>query len=266
MAEVYRYGKYIYCIIGTPKKESYGPVGMAGGGEVYTVAHGEIAALVSDAPIVKYRVSRENTLTHQKVLEEVMRRHTLLPVRFGSVAETEKQVAGILKMRCGEFRETLRTMRGKVELGVKAIWKEGLIFKEIVEESPLIQRLKSEVQGHASEKTHYQRIRIGELVEAALHAKREREGREILGPLAKLSVDHRENRILHDRMLLNAAFMVTNKNQGAFDEAINGLATHKGDRVEFKYVGPVPPYNFVNIFIPLEELMASRRGGGHASS
>ncbi|MFQ6110457.1 MAG: GvpL/GvpF family gas vesicle protein [Nitrospinota bacterium] len=87
------------------------------------------------------------------------------------------------------------------------------------------------------------RTKIGELREAALRVKRE--GRGILEASKKLSVDHRGNRLQHERMVLNAAFLVANKNQGAFDEAINGLATQKGDRIEFKYLRPVPPYNFV---------------------
>lgn len=249
MAQAPRTGKYVYCIVGARREESYGPIGMAGGGEVHTVRYDGLAAVVSDAPLAKYPVSRENALTHQRVVEAVMARTTVLPVRFGTVAETEEEMVKILEERQGEFRDTLGRMRGKVELGVKAIWKPGVVFREIEEEIPAIRRLKSEIQGRPPERTHFQRIQIGEWVEAALQAKREREGREVLEALLGLCEDCRENRALHDRMLLNAAFLVSERKQPAFDGALNSLEAEKGDRMDFKYVGPVPPYNFVHILI-----------------
>ncbi|MFQ5915299.1 MAG: GvpL/GvpF family gas vesicle protein [Nitrospinota bacterium] len=259
MSKAPKYGKWVYCIIGTKRKESFGPMGMGErGDEVHTLHYRDLAAVVSDCPFVKYPVSRENSLAHQRVIEKVNERHAVLPVRYGTIADSEEQVPEILKVRYDEFKSTLKYVADKTELGVKAVWKDGLIFWEIVEESPAIRSLKAQIEGHPPEKTHYQRIKIGELVEAALQAKREREGWEILKALVKLSVDHRENRILHDRMLLNAAFLVAEKDQAAFDEEMNRLGAKRGARMEFRYIGPIAPFNFVEIFIDFDELKAAK--------
>jgi hypothetical protein len=64
-------GKYIYCIIETKgKEERFGPLGIGvRGDELYTICFDNIAAVVSDAPIKKYSVARENLIPHEKAVE-----------------------------------------------------------------------------------------------------------------------------------------------------------------------------------------------------
>ena len=52
-----------------------------------------------------------------------------------------------------------------------------------------------------------------------------------------------------ERMILNAAFLMKNENEAAFDKAINALDEQFGKLLSFKYVGNLPPYNFVNLVI-----------------
>lgn len=52
-----------------------------------------------------------------------------------------------------------------------------------------------------------------------------------------------------DRMVLNAAFLVEREREAEFDDAVRRLGERFEDQFLFKYVGPVPPYNFVSITI-----------------
>ena len=89
-------GKYIYCIIELNHYQSFGPLGIGErGDELYTVWFKDIAAVVSNSPIKRYSISRENTLAHEKAIEEVMKKHTVLPVRFATIAEDEEKVKKI---------------------------------------------------------------------------------------------------------------------------------------------------------------------------
>lgn len=259
MSENGRGGKYVYCIIGRARRESFGPIGIGErGDEVHTISFRDLAAVVSDSPLARYRVSRENALTHQRVIEKVMEDHALLPVRFGTVAGSEAQVPRILKARYDEFQFHLRRVADKSEFGVKAIWKAEAAFGEVVAENPEIQRLRASLEGMPAEKTHYQRIDLGRMVERALEAKRQSEGERIVSLLKRHSVDWRINRNLHERMVVNAAFLVDKTQQEAFDEEMGRLDACHGSRMEFRYVGPVPPFNFVEIFIDFDELAVSR--------
>ncbi len=95
--------------------------------------------------------------------------------------------------------------------------------------------------------TYYERIELGRRVEAALAGRRDAEQSAILAELVPLAERH-ESLLAHDEdMILNHAFLVPRAAEAGFDAAVARLAERSGDRLEFRYVGPVPPFNFVNL-------------------
>ena len=66
-----------------------------------------------------------------------------------------------------------------------------------------------------------------------------------------LAADHRENKLLTENMVLNAAFLVPVDNEGGFDQALNMFEGKYQGLLTFKYTAVAPPYNFVNIAIQL---------------
>jgi hypothetical protein len=248
-------GKYMYCIIRCPEPIQLTNLGIGERGDiVHTVHFEDLAAVVSNSPFVEYDSSRRNMMAHTLVLEEVMQDFTILPVRFGTVApKVEAIQEKLLRRRFGEFHGLLQQMEGRVELGLKAFWYEDVIFNEIVEESPPIRRLRDGLMGRPSEETYYERIRLGEMVEAAMWKKRDEDAEKILTPLRSLVYETRVNKVVTDRMVVNAAFLVDENRQAEFDAMVERLDQQMGKRLIFKYVGPVPPYNFVNIVVTWED-------------
>ena len=51
-----------------------------------------------------------------------------------------------------------------------------------------------------------------------------------------------------------SAFLVERDRETEFDAVVNKIAKKYGKRLKFKYTGPWPPYNFVNIRLKLERL------------
>src|SRR5690348_12185155 len=90
-------GKYVYCIIRSDKERDFGQIGIGGGRRVHTVAFQDIAAVVSDTPIVIYDPTRANVLAHEFVNEAVMRDYTLIPMSFGTVFRSESDVVELLR-------------------------------------------------------------------------------------------------------------------------------------------------------------------------
>lgn len=246
-------GKYIYSIIRAKQKREFGPIGIGGRGDkVYTIHHNGLAAVISSSPIVKYPVSRDNMLAHQEVLEEVMREFTLLPVRYCTIAEKEEKIKEkVLKARSGEFKDLLEKMKGKVELGVRALWTDtGRIFEEIVSENEEIAQLKKRTEEEKSEQKVYAgKIKIGGLVKQALEEKKRKEAQALLDSLRGLAEDFRENRILGDRNILNASFLITKEKEEEFDRKINQIQQEFGERTKLDYFGPIPPCNFVEVVV-----------------
>ena len=124
-------GKYIYCIIETKIERNFGPIGIGGNGdEVSTISYRNLSVVISNSPMTKYVVSRENLLAHERVVEEVMKEFTVLPVRFCTIASNADEIRSLLDRRYREFKNLLRDMDHKIELGVKGLWKNmETIFK-----------------------------------------------------------------------------------------------------------------------------------------
>lgn len=244
-------GQYIYAIIETDQDKGFGFMGIGdGNNEVYTVRHRDVGAVISDSPISQYPVTRSNTMAHQKVMEEVMKQYPMLPVRFGTVAErTDLIVEKLLKEREAEFKRILHYMRDKIELGLKAMWKDMKpVFEEIVADNSDIGRLRDRLmkrQGGAQR----DQVRLGEMVKKALEARKGREEQALLDPLDGLWVERKLNDPFGDRMITNAAFLVERDKEAAFDLAVEKMTAQYDGRMVFKYVGPIPPCNFVEIVV-----------------
>jgi len=206
--------------------------------------------VVSDTPNTEFDESRRNMMTHTMVLEEVMKQFSILPIRFSTISpDTNAVVEQVLKRRYGELISAFEEVEERVELGVKAFWYDEVIFREIVDNNQAIHRLRDGLMGRSAEETYYERIRLGEMIEAAMNKKRDEDAEKILSALRPLVHKTRTNKVITDKMVLNAAFLVEHSKETAFDQAVEKLDAEMGKRVMFKYVGPVPPYNFVNIVI-----------------
>ncbi|RRR65759.1 MAG: GvpL/GvpF family gas vesicle protein [Candidatus Viridilinea halotolerans] len=242
-------GKYLYGIINCGEERSFATPGIHEvGALVYTIPYKEIAAVVSDSPIQEYDSTRRNMLAHTRVLEMVMREYTVLPVCFGIVAPDARTVREhLLGEGYDQLALQLKEMACHIELGLKAFWIADDIFREIAEQSAEIRDLRDRIAGLPSEKTYYQRIKLGELVEAEVNQRRERDSAAILAQLEPLAYDLRIHPPITDRMVLNAAFLIDRTQEEHFDQAIRDLDAAMGQRLLFKYVGPVPLYNFVTI-------------------
>jgi len=246
-------GKYIYCIMDSNEPRSFGPLGIgARGDEVYTVCFDDIAAVVSTAPITRYRVSRDNTIAHEKAIEAVMADHTVLPVRFATVTENEEKVMKILQAEYDKFTEMLSKMKNKTELGVKAIFRENAIYEHILGKYEDIRKLKEELTGLPPEKTYPQRMHIGKMVETALNQEKLAVRGDILNSLSPLAVEFKTNDPYGELMIINAAFLVEKENEAEFDLQVQGIEDKYGENIKLKYVGSLPPFNFVNLVIDTE--------------
>ncbi|TAK29833.1 MAG: GvpL/GvpF family gas vesicle protein [Chloroflexota bacterium] len=252
-------GTYIYCIArAEPFADSAAPIlakSIGGPGyPVYTVRFMDLVAIVSDSPAARYDVGRQNTLAHQRVIEEVMSRSEVLPVRFNTIAKSQQQIQDrLLKRKFGELHYLLRHVRGRAELGLKVFWNRERLFADIASESAQIRALRDTIAGKSPEETHYQRIQLGQLIEETIIRKRDEDADAIVQVLRPLAFETKVNKILTDMMVLNAAFLVAENNGQAFDAKVNELDDTQQGRLILKYVGPLPPYNFVNVVVHWDE-------------
>ena len=48
-------------------------------------------------------------------------------------------------------------------------------------------------------------------------------------------------------MVLNRAFLVRRENEASFDTRLQAITERFSARMSFRYIGPIPPYNFVRL-------------------
>jgi hypothetical protein len=244
-------GRYVYCIIRASQPLKFGAIGMdEQWSEVYTINYRDMAAVISDVPIAPLDSTRENVLAHERVNETVMRDHTVIPMSFGTIFKTREDILELLRSAYDAFADVIAKMENKLEFGLKVLWERDEMIRAIEQEDEDIHRLKSEISSQKGS-TYFARMQYGRLIDAALQTRSERYVSEFLQRLRDVSVASRVNRAIGDKMIMNAAFLVQRDQEQAFDRRIKEIASHY-DKLTFKYTGPWPPYNFVNIRLKLE--------------
>ncbi len=254
--------KYLYCIVKCGEERSFNGVPAIGGrsDRIHAVAFEDLACVVSDSPDMKYDSTRANMMAHETVIERVMKEFTVLPVRFSTVTrkDTDSPVDDIqhklLKKRYKEFLKLHDEMDDMVELGLKALWRdEKTIYQEIVAAYVELRKLRDSVEGKSPEATHFDRMHLGEMVKKTLDQKREKEAKKLVASLRPVAAQTQENRVIMDRMVLNAAFLVSKDRERECDEIVKRLDEELGERMVFKYVGPTPPFSFCEIVVNWED-------------
>jgi hypothetical protein len=211
-------------------------------------------AIVSEAPLAALNITRDNLLAHQRVIDAAMRHADILPVAFGTVARDDREVREKLLLREHDgLQEHLAYVQGRAELGLKVLWNRDALFEEVVAERDDIRALRDRVANRPPDTAYFERIQLGELTNAAIAEKRGRDAAIVLDGLRPLAVDLEENRLLTDLMIVNASFLVDRDRIDDFDARVRRLGAVHADRLVFQYVGPLPPYSFVNISVSWEE-------------
>src|SRR5437764_13898124 len=161
-------GKYVYCIVRSDRQRDFGAIGIGGGQRVFTVAFNDLAAVVSDTPIVIYDPTRENVLAHEFVNETVMKEFTVIPMSFGTVFRSEEDVTELLRSTYQAFSDVLDKMQDKIEFGLKVLWDREKVIANLARENDEIRRLKDEISRHTTTSTYCTRMQLGRLIDSAL--------------------------------------------------------------------------------------------------
>jgi len=206
------------------------------------------AALVSELPAEKLEMGREELLTHARVLEEALGNGTVLPMRFGVVLEDPDAVRrDLLEPHAEELVSQLEEFDGKVEMRVRVTYEEQPLMREIVQENPEIARGRESVRGKPEDATYYERIRLGELVSDAIERKRRSEAQQILDLLARDAAAVEVADPPHERIVLDASFLLERKRLEEFDDLVERIAREQAERLRVRLTGPLPPHSFVHL-------------------
>lgn len=215
----------------------------------------DLAVLISESARERFRPQRHLLLAHTRVLEQAIAcGFPVLPVRFGTSASCAARVIDRwLRLRYEELIQLLGRMAGHHEMGLRVIADRQELIEEVMEASPEIREQREAIAGRPPETTYFERIQIGSRIGQELARRRQTYQDSILAPLRPLAADFRLNDTLGDSMLLNAAFLVRADREAAFEEEVESLSSRHPEHLQFRYVRHVPPYNFVNLEVNIDD-------------
>jgi hypothetical protein len=209
------------------------------GGEVTTVAHGSIAALVTPLETERVRAKRRDLLAHSDVVQDAHAQGTVLPLRFGTVFESAEDLrTRLLEPRHDELLSLLGRFDGLGEMRIRARYHDQeSVLAEVVEAAPEIARLRSRARSQAD------LVQLGEVAAKTYAARRDSDADAIVRRLAAASVEAHVDAPDDELSVVKASFLV--RDRRAFDEQLDAVALALRHLVDFTCTGPMPPHSFV---------------------
>ncbi|HWI65181.1 MAG TPA: GvpL/GvpF family gas vesicle protein [Symbiobacteriaceae bacterium] len=235
---------YVYGITGAPVTAPL-PPGVGGAPVTQYLAVPDLHVLVSPTDELGPDPTAENTLAHHQVLTAAMAAGTVIPFAFGYVLP-EALVHKLAESAREECLKLLPALAGKLEVGLKLIWTKAAFLPDI--ETPEVEAARKR-----AEATRGLEAQVGELLQAAADARRAEYVRLIHEPLAAGAVASRLNETIGPRMILNAAYLLDRAGESEFDALVGRVCAPCAGKLDIRYTGPWPPYNFVTLRVRLEE-------------
>ena len=194
----------------------------------------------------------KNIRLHEKVIEEIMKGQAVLPLKFGTVFESEANVEKLLKVNNIEFKAVLANLDGKEEWGLKIYCNSGYFKDALSAENERIAEIDKEITAAGKGKAFFLKKKKDEIVKDTINEKISEYTKDCFERLKIAAVESKINNILpkevtekQEDMVLNAAFLINSKRIKDLENVLSYLKTKYADKgLIFDCTGPWPPYNF----------------------
>jgi hypothetical protein len=209
------------------------------------VQHNGLAAVVSALPDGPVKLQRHSVVAHSDVLQAAFAHGPVLPLRFGTAFADEVALQHeLLAPQRDRLLARLQALSGKAEMQVKAVYLEEQLLQGILAADSRLAKAAQSIRGRPAAATHFERIRLGEAIAAAVQRRREVDAEGILRALRPLSVAVAIGDLHHERAVLNAAFLIEREQLEEFDGTVERLSEQFAQQMQFKLIGPLPAHSF----------------------
>jgi hypothetical protein len=232
---------YLYAITDRPELPLPIESGLRGT-PLGCVSYQDIAAVVSTLDTPGVQATEAHLWQHEAVVEALMADRTALPVRFRTTLADEAAIQTFLKAHYAILMADLARVRGRVELGLRVLWKSGVNQPRTALPT---QAGKSYGERSVGEGWAYMLARLEE--KRQLQAQRSRAevlAADVHAPLARWAAHSTRQVLVTPRLLLTAAYLVEQDRLAAFQSEVEALRKAYPN-LDFLCTGPWPPYSFV---------------------
>ena len=209
------------------------------------------AIAYSESQQDRYLASRSNLLTHETVLESLMKAidpylAVPLPLQFGLVADAWEEVqTDLLIPYEDQLKQLLHNLIGKREVSVKLFWNQTEELNLAVAENPDLNQRREALVGKVLSMD--EAIAIGQELEAAIEDRQQMIIDAFLNALQPMSHEYVEGELLTESMVYNGSFLIDWNKEPEFAAAVESLDQQFANRLRIRYNDFTAPYNFVAV-------------------
>jgi hypothetical protein len=235
--------------------------GIDGRHTVKTIQYDDLEAIVSTVDFTKFnpkvigKKAKEDLKwiathagRHDAVLKNAMHQGreaaTLLPMKFGMIFKTQKNLERALHKQKKAFLKKLHALRGKQEWGIKVYLDQGRLANALKKTDETLQALAKKAGKLPDGMAFFVEKEIEEVLQKRIGQKILHIQKAITKVIKPTRASVHEGKCLTADMTVNMACLLPKEKIPEWQKAIKGIKK-KFPAFSFVISGPWPPYNFV---------------------
>jgi hypothetical protein len=244
-------GYYVYGLIRANENLEFGAIGLehkGRPGRVHALREDSIAAVVSSySGREKVLPLPRNLQPHNRVIQEITRSMTIIPMTFGHVAMSEEEIRKMLRSNRRGIQAQLERVHGRVEMGLKVVWGVDNIFEHFVSQDSELTELRDEIFGRSTPPSKFEKIELGHMFDQRLHQERVEQTALALELLRPWAVKVRVNPARNEKTVMDLSFLVEREDLRPFEECVYQAADVFPAQHIFDLSGPWAPFSFIDL-------------------
>ena len=220
---------------------------------IYSIAYGDISAIVSDTKHEKLEYLDREALAHllvdhQQKIERIVSEgcSIIIPMQLGTIVSSGNDVIKILKNGSILLKDTFKIIDNVSEFDLVAVWSNfSDVIKSISDTSHVRQMKEEIIRKNIIDEADA--VNIGKIIKNKIEEKNNKVSQDVVNSLIPFCVETKKHETMNDEMLVNSAFLVKKENKDLFMEMVDQLDLKYEDQINFKIVGPLPCYSFYTI-------------------
>ncbi|WP_051441728.1 GvpL/GvpF family gas vesicle protein [Arthrobacter sp. H14] len=237
--------QYVYGIV---PAEAELPQGLAGVKDepVEKLVSGGFAALVTPVRDPDSVGTPDDLLAHSTVLDRIAAEGPVLPMTFGTIVPDAETITSVVMPSMQDtYAESMRRVDGATQFTVRARYVRERVIGEMVAENREIAALRESTASQSEDASHYDRIRLGQLVVEEFQRKAAVDSEDIVAALSPLVRETSVRETTQADDVVELALLVDRGSAEGFEQAVEKLAEETLGRISFRLLGPQAPYDFV---------------------
>ena len=216
-------------------------------GEVTLVRHNELAAVVSEIGLGQPIGRPADLKLHEQLLDATAAADVpVIPMRFGAVMTSPEAVEEeLLTPHHDLFTDALRELDGRVEYVVHGRFVEDAILAQVISDNPAVARQRERLRGMDEGAALDARIELGQTVNSAIEASRDRETAKLIDALDPSALATAIRAPTSELDAFHVAFLVELARTEKFVKAVQELAAELDGLVRLDVRGPLAAFDFI---------------------